>query len=55
MRSHKNGMSTQISKPETMSGTHTDRRIPSTLRAVVYHGINDMRVETVPVPRVGPG
>jgi L-iditol 2-dehydrogenase len=25
------------------------------MRAVVYHGINDMRVETVPVPRIGPG
>jgi L-iditol 2-dehydrogenase len=25
------------------------------MRAVVYRGINDMRVETVPVPRIGPG
>ena len=24
-------------------------------RAVVYRGINDMRVETVPVPEIGPG
>ena len=30
-------------------------RIPSTMRAVVYRGINDMRVETVPVPSLGPG
>jgi D-arabinose 1-dehydrogenase-like Zn-dependent alcohol dehydrogenase len=30
-------------------------QIPTTMRAVVYHGINDMRVETVPVPRIGPG
>jgi L-iditol 2-dehydrogenase len=29
--------------------------LPSTMRAVVYRGVNDMRVETVPVPRVGPG
>lgn len=29
--------------------------IPSQMRAVVYRGINDMRVETVPVPRIGPG
>src|ERR1700761_1261966 len=29
--------------------------IPRTMRAVVYHGINDMRVETVPVPEIGPG
>ena len=25
------------------------------MRAVVYHGVNDMRVEAVPVPRIGPG
>ncbi len=28
--------------------------IPKTMRAVVYRGVNDMRVETVPVPRIGP-
>ena len=28
---------------------------PATMRAVVYRGINDMRVETVPVPRIGAG
>ena len=32
-----------------------DAKIPATMRAVVYRGINDMRVETVPVPRIGPG
>jgi L-iditol 2-dehydrogenase len=30
-------------------------KTPSTMRAVVYRGINDMRVETVPVPKIGPG
>jgi len=29
--------------------------IPSNMRAVVYRGINDVRVETVPVPDIGPG
>jgi L-iditol 2-dehydrogenase len=29
--------------------------IPVTMRAAVYRGINDVRVETVPVPKVGPG
>jgi len=29
--------------------------IPKTMRAVVYRGVNDLRVETVPVPRIGPG
>jgi L-iditol 2-dehydrogenase len=28
--------------------------IPKTMRALVYRGINDLRVETVPVPRIGP-
>ena len=46
-----NGMATQISNPERQ----IDSKIPSTMRAVVYRGINDMRVETVPVPSLGPG
>jgi L-iditol 2-dehydrogenase len=25
------------------------------MRAVVYRGVNDMRIETVPVPKIGPG
>ncbi|MGB7190755.1 MAG: zinc-dependent dehydrogenase [Acidobacteriaceae bacterium] len=29
--------------------------IPTEMRAAVYHGINDVRVETIPVPEVGPG
>jgi L-iditol 2-dehydrogenase len=44
-------MATQISNPETQ----VDSQIPSTMRAVVYRGINDMRIETVPVPRIGRG
>jgi L-iditol 2-dehydrogenase len=31
------------------------RNIPSTMKAVVYHGINDVRLEEVPVPEVGAG
>jgi L-iditol 2-dehydrogenase len=44
-------MATQISNPKF----HLDEKIPSTMRAVVYRGIDDMRLENVPVPRVGPG
>ncbi len=44
-------MATQISNPETIGSL----KIPSTMRAVVYRGVNDMRVETVPVPTIGPG
>src|SRR5271154_2902907 len=31
------------------------RPIPSTMLAAVYRGVNDIRMETVPVPRIGPG
>jgi L-iditol 2-dehydrogenase len=44
-------MATQTSNPETLEGT----RLPAAMRAVVYRGINDMRVESVPVPHIGPG
>ena len=30
-------------------------RIPATMRAAVYRGVNDVRVETIPVPEIGPG
>jgi L-iditol 2-dehydrogenase len=45
------GMATQISNAESP----VISKIPPHMRAVVYHGINDMRVETVPVPHIGPG
>ena len=44
-------MATQTTAAETMAGS----TIPATMRAVVYRGINDMRIEEVPVPRIGPG
>jgi L-iditol 2-dehydrogenase len=44
-------MATQTSAAETLAAS----RIPDTMRAVVYRGINDMRIETVAVPRIGPG
>jgi L-iditol 2-dehydrogenase len=44
-------MATQISGARLRIEPH----IPSQMRAVVYRGINDMRVETVPVPRIGAG
>src|SRR6184192_3662771 len=30
-------------------------KIPATMQAAVYHGKNDVRVESVPVPQIGPG
>lgn len=44
-------MATQTSRAES----RIEPKVPSTMRAVVYRGINDMRVETVPVPEIGPG
>lgn len=44
-------MATQFSNSEIQN----DSRIPDTMRAVVYRGINDMRIESVPVPRIGTG
>jgi L-iditol 2-dehydrogenase len=29
--------------------------VPATMRAAVYRGINDVRIETIPVPEIGPG
>ena len=31
------------------------RTLPKTMRAAVYRGVNDVRVETVPVPEIGAG
>ena len=32
-----------------------DLTVPATMRAAVYRGVNDVRVETIPVPEIGPG
>jgi L-iditol 2-dehydrogenase len=42
-------MATQNAEPRI------EESIPATMRAVVYHGVNDLRLETVPVPVIGPG
>src|SRR6195952_5258199 len=33
----------------------TGDRVPATMRAAVYRGVNDVRVETIPVPEIGSG
>lgn len=33
----------------------SSKLIPATMQAAVYRGINDVRLETVPVPQIGPG
>src|SRR5215472_3818015 len=39
----------------TQLGSLALSAIPSTMRAAVYRGVNDVRLETVPVPTIGPG
>jgi len=48
-------MATQTSIAKLGPKFQADAKLPSTMRAVVYRGINDMRLETVPVPQIGPG
>ncbi|CAN5649337.1 zinc-dependent dehydrogenase [soil metagenome] len=33
----------------------TELQVPSTMRAAVYRGVNDVRIETIPVPEIGAG
>jgi L-iditol 2-dehydrogenase len=42
-----------IANPFTIEETR--RSIPATMQAAVYRGLNDVRVETVPVPVIGAG
>lgn len=40
---------------EQLDASKTLRPIPATMQAAVYRGINDVRIEAVPVPQIGPG
>ena len=39
----------------TQPGSVQQRAIPATMVAAVYRGVNDIRMETVPVPQIGAG
>jgi L-iditol 2-dehydrogenase len=41
--------------PVNTEGDPISKPVPDTMRAAVYRGVNDVRVETVPVPQIGPG
>src|ERR1700674_3733084 len=45
-------MSKSSFEPEVFSKVDV---VPSSMRAAVYRGVNDVRVETIPVPEIGPG
>jgi L-iditol 2-dehydrogenase len=40
---------------QQLTSKHIPEKIPSTMLAAVYRGVNDVRLETVPVPEIGPG
>ncbi len=42
-------------KSSTLADVQEVGNLPTTQRAAVYRGVNDVRVEQVPVPEIGPG
>lgn len=42
-------------KTNTLDQQTAIEAVPTTMRAVVYRGVNDVRVETIAVPEIGPG
>jgi L-iditol 2-dehydrogenase len=40
---------------QQLTSNRLPEKIPSTMLAAVYRGVNDIRLETVPVPGIGPG
>ena len=40
---------------QQLTSKYSPRPIPSTMLAAVYRGVRDVRLETVPVPEIGPG
>jgi len=52
---NKDTLTSAMATQTTNAEPRIELRIPATMRAAVYRGVNDMRVETVPVPAIGPG
>src|SRR5713226_6906250 len=40
---------------QQLTSNQIPEKIPSTMLAAVYRGVNDVRLESVPVPEIGPG
>src|SRR5205809_6707930 len=40
---------------QELTSNQVAEKIPSKMLAAVYRGVNDVRLETVPVPEIGPG
>jgi L-iditol 2-dehydrogenase len=48
-------MATQITDQSAKSSRFATTALPATMRAAVYRGVNDVRLETVPVPAIDKG
>src|SRR5215475_2247748 len=48
-------LTTFMAKPGPSTAEIDISAIPATMQAAVYRGVNDVRLETVPVPSIGPG
>ena len=49
------GSKENMSVATQLGSTIEDQPIPSTMQAAVYRGVNDIRLESVPVPQIGAG
>jgi L-iditol 2-dehydrogenase len=45
----------EMATAQQLTSKQFPEKIPSTMLAAVYRGVNDVRLETVPVPEIGPG
>ena len=44
-----------MSSATQLGSSAGQQTIPATMQAAVYRGVNDVRMETVPVPKIGAG
>lgn len=44
-----------MARTSTVAVESERHKLPSTMKAAVYRGVNDVRLEEVPVPEIGPG
>jgi len=55
MRMNEGPQASAMATQTTNAELRNKSSIPATMQAVVYRGINDLRLEIVPVPQIGPG
>src|ERR1700758_3104839 len=55
MRKHQHEPINTMAIAHPITNQREIENIPSTMKAAVYRGVNDVRLEEVPVPAIGPG